>query len=98
LHNPALEAVVRGAPRAQPAPRAALSIPASRPVTHATNRWLRRAAELVERLNKGKQVRNTIKHYEEIQIVLGELRDGVIARNTMLALAAKAGTTPGDLW
>jgi hypothetical protein len=51
---------------------------------------------LLERLNKGKQVRNTIKHYEKIQIVLGERQDGVIARNTLLALAAKAGTTPGE--
>jgi CHAD domain-containing protein len=41
-------------------------------------------------------VRNTIKHYEEIQTVLGELQDTVVARNTLLRLATKAGTTPGE--
>jgi CHAD domain-containing protein len=56
----------------------------------------RYAAELVEPLNKGKRVRNTIKHYEEIQTVLGELQDTVVARNTLLRLATKAGTTPGE--
>jgi CHAD domain-containing protein len=56
----------------------------------------RYAAELVEPLNKGKRVRNTIKHYEEIQTVLGKLQDTVVARNTLLRLATKAGTTPGE--
>jgi CHAD domain-containing protein len=56
----------------------------------------RYAAELVEPLNKGKRVRNTIKHYEEIQTLLGELQDTVVARNTLLRLATKAGTTPGE--
>jgi CHAD domain-containing protein len=56
----------------------------------------RYAAELVEPLNKGKRVRNTIKHHEEIQTVLGELQDTVVARNTLLRLATKAGTTPGE--
>ena len=56
----------------------------------------RYAAELVEPLNKGKRVKNTIKHYEEIQTVLGELQDTVVARNTLLRLATKAGTTPRE--
>jgi hypothetical protein len=41
-------------------------------------------------------VRNAIKHYEEIQTVLGELQDTVVARNTLLRLATKAGMTPGE--
>jgi CHAD domain-containing protein len=56
----------------------------------------RYAAELVEPLNKGKRVRNAIKHYEQIQTVLGELQDTVVARNTLLRLATKAATTPGE--
>jgi len=56
----------------------------------------RYAAELVEPLHNGKQVRNAIKHYEQIQTVLGDLQDSVIARNTLLQLATKAGTTPGE--
>jgi CHAD domain-containing protein len=56
----------------------------------------RYAAELIEPLNKSKRVRNTITHYEKIQTVLGELQDTVVARNTLLRLATKAGTTPGE--
>ena len=56
----------------------------------------RYAAELVEPLHKGKRVRSAIRHYENIQTVLGDLQDSVIARNTLLQLATKAGTTPGE--
>jgi CHAD domain-containing protein len=45
----------------------------------------RYAAELVEPLNKGKRVRNAIKHYEQIQTVLGELQDTVVAEHIVAA-------------
>jgi CHAD domain-containing protein len=56
----------------------------------------RYAAELIAPLHKGKRIKNTIEHYEKIQTVLGDLQDSVVARTTLVRLATKAGTTPGE--
>jgi CHAD domain-containing protein len=56
----------------------------------------RYAAELVEPLHTGKWVAKAVRHFEKIQTVLGDLQDSVVARSTLLRLARKAGTTPGE--
>jgi CHAD domain-containing protein len=54
----------------------------------------RYAAEL--RVPVDKRVKKTVKHYKQIQTVLGDHQDGVVASTTLRRLAITAGTTPGE--
>jgi CHAD domain-containing protein len=54
----------------------------------------RYAAELRKPLDKG--AKQTVKHYKQIQRVLGDHQDGVVASATLLRLARVAGTTAGE--
>ena len=51
----------------------------------------RYAAEL--RVPIDKRAKKTVKHYKQIQTVLGDHQDGVVASGTLLRLARTAGTT-----
>jgi CHAD domain-containing protein len=55
----------------------------------------RYAAELLAPL-EGKRARRTIKRYKNIQTVLGDFQDSVVARATLRRLANEGGTTQGE--
>jgi len=54
----------------------------------------RYAAEL--RVPIDKRAKKTVKHYKQIQRVLGDHQDGVVASGTLLRLARTAGTTADE--
>jgi CHAD domain-containing protein len=54
----------------------------------------RYAAEL--RVPVQKRAKQTVKHYKQIQRVLGDHQDGVVASATLRRLAITAGTTAGE--
>jgi CHAD domain-containing protein len=54
----------------------------------------RYAAEL--RTTVDKAAKRTTKHYKQIQRLLGDHQDSVVASDTLLRLAKTAGTTPGE--
>jgi CHAD domain-containing protein len=54
----------------------------------------RYAAELRQPVQK--RAKETVKHYKQIQRVLGDHQDGVVASATLRRLAITAGTTPGE--
>lgn len=43
-----------------------------------------------------KPAKATVKHYKQIQRVLGDHQDGVVASAALRRLALTAGTTPGE--
>jgi CHAD domain-containing protein len=56
----------------------------------------RYAAELRRPLEKSKAVKKAEKHYKQIQRVLGDHQDSVVASDALRRLALTAGTTPGE--
>jgi CHAD domain-containing protein len=54
----------------------------------------RYAAELL--VSAHKQAKKTVKHYKQIQRILGDHQDGVVAAGTLRRLAITAGTTDGE--
>ena len=54
----------------------------------------RYAAELRKPLDK--RAKSTAKHYKQVQRMLGDHQDGVVASATLQRLAITAGTTPGE--
>lgn len=56
----------------------------------------RYAAELCKSLGKGTRSKRTIKHYKEIQSLLGDHQDAVVASATLREIALTAGTTVGE--
>jgi len=56
----------------------------------------RYAAELCKSLGKGKRSKRTIKHYKQIQSVLGDHQDAVVASEELREIGVAAGTTVGE--
>ncbi|MFD9664398.1 CHAD domain-containing protein [Rhodococcus sp. NPDC059968] len=56
----------------------------------------RYAAELARPVLGKKKSKKKAKKYKEIQTVLGEHQDSVVAAETLRTLGARAGTTPGE--
>jgi CHAD domain-containing protein len=56
----------------------------------------RYAAELCKSLGKRKSSKRTIKHYKQIQSVLGDHQDAVVASEKLREIGVTAGTTLGE--
>lgn len=56
----------------------------------------RYANELLQLDRSSKKAKRNIKHYKQIQSVLGDMQDTVVARTMLRQLGAAAGTTPGE--
>jgi CHAD domain-containing protein len=56
----------------------------------------RYAAELCKSLGKGAHSKRTIKHYKQIQSLLGDHQDAVVASETLRKIGVTAGTTVGE--
>ena len=56
----------------------------------------RYANELLQLDRSTKNAKRNIKHYKQIQSVLGDMQDTVVARTMLRQLGAAAGTTPGE--
>ncbi|MFB1295665.1 CHAD domain-containing protein [Mycobacterium sp. pW049] len=56
----------------------------------------RYAHELLQRDGAERKVKRTVKHYKQIQSVLGDMQDTVVARTILRQLGVSAGTTPGE--
>lgn len=56
----------------------------------------RYANELLQLDRSPKKAKRNIKHYKQIQSVLGDMQDTVVARTMLRQLGAAAGTTPGE--
>lgn len=56
----------------------------------------RYAAELCKSLGKGTRSKRTIKHYKQIQSLLGDHQDTVVACEMLRRLGVSAGTTVGE--
>ncbi|MDA2891967.1 CHAD domain-containing protein [Mycolicibacterium sp. BiH015] len=56
----------------------------------------RYANELLQLDRSSTRARRNIKHYKQIQSVLGDVQDTVVARTMLRQLGAAAGTTPGE--
>jgi CHAD domain-containing protein len=56
----------------------------------------RYAAELYQCLDKPKRAKRTIKHYKQIQSVLGDHQDCAVASDALRSMGVAAGTTVGE--
>ena len=56
----------------------------------------RYAAELCKTLGQGTRSKRTIKHYKQIQSLLGDHQDAVVASETLREIGVTAGTTVGE--
>lgn len=56
----------------------------------------RYANELLQLGRSSKKAKRNIKHYKQIQSVLGDMQDTVVARTMLRQLGAAAGTTPDE--
>ncbi|OAN30136.1 CHAD domain-containing protein [Mycolicibacterium iranicum] len=56
----------------------------------------RYANELLQLDGSSGKVKRNIEHYKQIQSVLGDMQDTVVARTMLRQLGAAAGTTPGE--
>jgi CHAD domain-containing protein len=69
------------------------------PLLHRARKAAKRAryaAELGQPLDNSKRIKRTIKHYKQIQSVLGDHQDTVVATAALRRMAVAAGTPAGE--